>query len=175
MQPSILDRFDDALYEDLRRIARRHLRNERPDRTISTTELVHESFLRLQHQDVMDEGSRTAFLKGAASVMRFILVDHARQRRTAKRGGDRRQVTLEDALVAANDDADFIVELDDALTRFASLSPRAAQVVECRFFAGLSEEETAGALGITSRTVRRDWVKAKGWLYDALQSSFELG
>jgi len=174
MSPSILDKFDDSLYEDLRRIARRHLRNERADRTISTTELVHESFLRLRHQDVIDGGSRTAFLKGAASVMRYILVDHARERRTAKRGGERRRVTLDDALAVASDDAEFILELDDALTRFADLSPRAAHVVECRFFAGLSEEETADALGVTSRTVRRDWVKAKGWLYDALQTSFEL-
>ena len=174
MPPSILDRFDDALYDDLRQIARRHLRRERSDRTMMTTELVHEAFLRLRHQAVVDGSSRTAFLRGAASVMRYVLVDHARQRQAAKRGGERVQVTLDDALAAVDDDFGFILTLDDVLGRFAKLSPRAAQVVECRFFAGMNEDETAAALGVTSRTVRRDWIKAKGWLYDALQPAFDL-
>jgi RNA polymerase sigma factor (TIGR02999 family) len=102
--------------------------------------------------------------------MRRVLVDYARQHRAAKRGGEQRPVTLDEAAVAVEGRAETLIALDDALTRLASLDERLSRVVECRFFGGLTEEETADALQVTSRTVRRDWVKAKGWLYQEMQA-----
>jgi RNA polymerase sigma factor (TIGR02999 family) len=155
----------ELVYGELRRIARRQLSREGVGHTLETTALVHEAYLRLVDQSRAQFADRAHFFAVAAQMMRRVLIDHARRFRAQKRGGDLRRVDLDRAEVPLEERADTLVALDDALTRLAALSPRLAQVVECRYFGGMTEEETAAALGITDRTVRRDWVKAKGWLY----------
>jgi RNA polymerase sigma factor (TIGR02999 family) len=167
-EPDALDRLLPLVYEELRRIARRQLRREQAGHTLSTTALVHEAYFRLVDQVSVGWGDRGHFYAVAAQAMRRILVDHARSRRTAKRGGDRRRIPLEMMELPVEDRAELLVALDEALTRLSALDQRQARVVECRYFGGLTEEETAAALGVTARTVRRDWVKAKGWLYREL-------
>lgn len=156
-------------YEELHRIAQRHLLSERADHTLSATALVHEAYLRLVGQQVVDWKSRAHFFGVASRVCRRILVDYARRRLAEKRGGARGRVTLDTGLIAVEAQSDEILALNEALDRLAGLNERLSQVVECRYFGGLSEEQTAEVLGISIRTVRRDWVKAKGWLYDQLQ------
>lgn len=133
---------------------------------------MHEAYLRLVDQTRVTFEDRSQFLAVASIAMRRVLVDHARAHVADKRRGERVPLALDQDLpVAAADDerSELIVELDDALTRLASFDARLARVVECRYFGGLSEEETAEVIGTTARTVRRDWVKARGWLYDALR------
>lgn len=162
-----LDRLVPLLYPELRRIAGRvHAAN--PSDTLSPTALVHELYLRLAGDDRGGWESRSHFLAVAAVAMRHILVDRARERAAGKRGGGQRRVTLDEGVGAIAEQADTMLELDEALTQLAALDRRLAQVVECRFFGGMSEEETAVALGVTARTVRRDWVKARGLLHRAL-------
>ena len=162
-----LDRLFPLVYEELRRIAHRQLGRERSGHTLGTTALVHESYLKLVDQTRARWEDRAHFFAIAAGAMRRILVDYARRHRAAKRGGTR--VGLDDATLVADERADTLVALDEALTRLAEVDERLGRVVECRFFGGLSEEETAQALGVTARTVRRDWVKAKAWLHQALR------
>jgi RNA polymerase sigma factor (TIGR02999 family) len=172
------------LYDELRAIARRQLRRERASHTLSTTGLVHETFLRLVNQRGVRLQDRSQVFAIAARVMRRVLIDYARQHRAAKRGGTTQTITLERAEdsvrsepgvggsssdSAADDRAELLVALDEALSRLAVVDARLARVVECRFFGDLTEEETAAALGVTARTVRRDWVKAKDWLRRALE------
>jgi len=157
-----------AVYTDLRRMAHRHLRNERPDHTLGTTGLVHEAYFRLVDQNRIQWADRSHFFTVAAHAMRRILVDYARRLRTEKRGGAAGRVSLTDAMVAAEERADTLCALDEALNELGEIGERLKQVVECRFFAGLTEQETADVLGVTERTVRRDWIKAKGWLHRAL-------
>lgn len=152
------------LYDELRRIASRKLRSERPDHTLSTTALVHEAWLRMVDQTRAQWVSRAQFLAVASRAMRRILVDHARRVRAYRRGGGWERLALDDVEIPLEQRAGSLVALDDALQRLSELNPRLTQVVECRFFGGMTEEETAAALGVTDRTVRRDWVKAKGWL-----------
>ncbi|AHG88766.1 RNA polymerase sigma factor [Gemmatirosa kalamazoonensis] len=163
-----LDRLMPAAYDELRRIARRELRR-RPDDTLRTTALVHEAYLKLADADGAVWRDRPHFLAIASVAMRRILVDQARERCAVKRGGGRRAVTLDDDGIAVDEQAESLLALDEALTRLAATEPRLAHVVECRFFGGLSEEETAASLGVTARTVRRDWVKARGLLHRALR------
>jgi len=163
------DQLWQLTYEELHRIAQRHLLSERADHTLSATALVHEAYLRLVGQQDVDWQSRAHFFGVASRVCRRILVDHARRRLAQKRGGARGRVTLDTGLIAVETQSDEILALNEALERLVQLNERLAQVVECRYFGGLSEEQTAEALGISVRTVRRDWVKAKGWLYDQLQ------
>jgi RNA polymerase sigma factor (TIGR02999 family) len=162
-----VDRLLPVVYDELRRIAHRQLGHERSDHTLGTTALVHEAYFKLVDQTRARWEDRAHFFAVAARVMRRILVDYARQHRAAKRGGAR--VSLDDATLLADERADTLIALDEALTRLTDVDERLGRVVECRFFGGLTEEETAEALGITARTVRRDWVKAKGWLYQALR------
>jgi len=170
-----MDRLVPLVYEELARIAHRQLGLEVTGHTLSTTALVHEAYLRLVDQTRAQWADRAQFFGVAAHSMRRVLVDHARRHRAARRGGmHRRDVSL-DALdatdaasLAAGDRADILVALDEALERLAALDARQARVVECRFFGGLTETETAEALGVTPRTVARDWVKARGWLYQEL-------
>ena len=162
------DRLFDIVYDELRGIAHNALQRERPEHTLGTTDLVHEAYLKLVDQTRVAWHDRSHFFAVAARAMRRILVDYARRHGAAKRGGERRRVPLLDDSLSVDERADLLMELDDALNRLETLSPRLARVVECRFFAGLSEEETAHALGVTDRTVRRDWVKARGWLYREL-------
>jgi RNA polymerase sigma factor (TIGR02999 family) len=152
------------VYEELRRMARRALDGEQTGHTLDTTSLVHEAYLRLVDSTRIPWEDRSRFLAVCATAMRHVLIDHARRRRAQKRGQAPVAVDLDKVQLSVEDSVDTLVAMDDALTRLAALSPRLVQVVECRFFIGMTEEETAAALGVTSRTVRRDWLKAKGWL-----------
>jgi RNA polymerase sigma factor (TIGR02999 family) len=169
-----LGRLVPLVYGELRRVAHRQLAAERADHTLSTTAVVHEAYLRLVDQTRASWEDRAQFFAIAARIMRRVLVDYARRRRALRRGGARRPISLEDVAdagaVAAPDRAEEVVALDEALERLALLDERLSRVVECRFFAGLTLEETAQALGVTRRTVARDWVKAKGWLYQELRA-----
>ncbi len=158
----------DLTYEELRRIAQRYLYRERDDHTLSATALVHEAYLRLVDQTRIEFKDRAHFFAVASKVCRRILVDYARRRSAEKRGGERVKVTLDDASAVIDSQSDEVVALNEALDRLTALNERLGKVVEMRYFGGLSEEETAEVLGVTTRTVRRDWVKAKGFLYDAL-------
>jgi len=156
------------VYDELRRLAHRHLSREPAGRTLGTTELVHEAYLRLIDQTRVEWTGRAHFMAIAATAMRHILVDRARARRSLKRGGALAPVSLDGLNVATDEPADLLVALDEALDRLRELDERQARVVECRFFGGMTEEETAEALSAGLRTVKRDWAKAKGWLYHEL-------
>lgn len=156
------------IYDELRRLAHRHLQREATGHTLATTELVHEAFLRLVDQRRVQWSGRAHFLAVAATAMRRILVDHARGHRSLKRGGSLPRVSIESADLPTEERAELLLALDEALTRLRELDPRQAQVVECRFFGGMTEEETAEALGIGLRTAKRDWAKAKSWLYQEI-------
>jgi RNA polymerase sigma factor (TIGR02999 family) len=162
------ERLFPLVYADLRQMAHRHLAGERPDHSLATTDLVHEAYLRLVDQKRVEWADRAHFFGVAAQAMRRVLVDHARRHQAQKRGGKRQRVTLDDGLAVADERADLLVALDEALDRLTAVDERLARVVELRFFGGLTEPETAEVLGVTDRTVRRDWVKAKGWLHQAM-------
>jgi RNA polymerase sigma factor (TIGR02999 family) len=159
-----LDRLLPLVYADLRALAEREMRRESPGHTLQPTALVHETYLRLGGAPE-SAGDRTHFLAIAARAMRQVLVDHARRRDAAKRGGGAAPVTLTDGIGAGPLDFDEILALDRALE---ALDTRQRQVVECRFFAGMEESEIAAALDVSERTVRRDWAKARAWLYREL-------
>jgi RNA polymerase sigma factor (TIGR02999 family) len=177
--PIAWDRIVPLVYTELRAIAHRQLRRERESHTLNTTALVHEAFLRLADQTGIRWQSEAHFFAIAARVMRQVLVDYARYHRAAKRAGAHPPMEL-DAIAAresgttaidsllADERADLLVALEEALARLALRDRRLVRVVECRFFGGLTEQETAQALGVTARTVRRDWVTAKAWLQRAL-------
>ncbi|MBX3691558.1 MAG: sigma-70 family RNA polymerase sigma factor [Dokdonella sp.] len=157
----------DLFYGDLRRMARRERFRVGAGATLCTTALVNEAWLKLQRTPAWQD--QRHFLATAALAMRQVLVNDAQARFAAKRGEGKTPISLADAAVDAPDAADEqIVQVNDALEKLALLSPRLAQVVECRFFAGYSDVETAQALGLTDRTVRRDWIKARAWLYREL-------
>ena len=170
---SDVERMLPLVYEELRRIARRQLRHEGVGHTLNTTALVHEAYLRLAAPSHLDIGGRAEFLSIAAMAMRRVLIDYARQRTAQKRGGVQVRVELDDIEVAADGRAEQLVALDEALTALAASNPRLARVVDCRFFGGMSQEETALALQLTPRTVRRDWTKARMWLAMAMASEHE--
>lgn len=167
---SVVEQLVPLVYEQLRDMARRHLRGEQAGHTLSTTALVHEAYLRLVQVSELPEENRARFLAAASVAMRRVLLDYARSRKSDKRGGMLQRVDLNDAMVVASGDAGELLDLDDALTRLLDIAPRLVQVVECRFFGGMTEDETALALGTSVRTVRRDWLKAKGWLAAELAS-----
>jgi RNA polymerase sigma factor (TIGR02999 family) len=150
------------MYEDLRRIARRERLRVQAGATLQTTALIHEAYLKLQSSESFQNHEH--FLRACALAMRHILVNHARDRLALKRGGGAAKIALEDAPEAGAAPDEMIVHISEALQELAALNPRLAQVVECRFFAGYDDAETARALGLTDRTVRRDWVKARAWL-----------
>jgi RNA polymerase sigma factor (TIGR02999 family) len=158
-------------YDELRRIARAHLRREAPNHTLSATSLVHEAYLRLVDQTRVNWQNRSHFFGVASQACRRVLVDHARQRLAQKRGGGAAPVTLNEQLALTEDRTDEILAVNRALERLATVDERLCRLVEYRYFGGLSEEETAEVLGLSTRTVRRDWAKAKGWLYEELRSS----
>jgi RNA polymerase sigma factor (TIGR02999 family) len=161
------DRLYAAVYDDLRRIAHRQLQGERPDHTFGTTGLVHETYMKLADLDRMEWQDRGQFFRAAAGAMRRILVDYARKHRAARRGAVSPNDFLDNNAPAAQR-GDLLVAVDEALERLAGLSPRMSGVVECRFFGGLIEEETAEVLGVSARTVQREWVKSRAWLYSEL-------
>lgn len=158
------DRLFPLVYDSLRDLARRELRRERPDHTLSATALVHEAYLKLVQLDRIDWKGRAHFFGVCAPVMRQVLISHARSRNAVKRGAGAVKLPLADALAVAEERPDELVALDEALTRLEALSPRQARVVEARFFAGMSVEETAAALDISPATVKREWTAARAWL-----------
>jgi RNA polymerase sigma factor (TIGR02999 family) len=164
-----IDQLLPLVYDELRQIAHRLLLRENSGHTLTTTALVHESYLRLVDQRRVAWADRAHFFAVAAVAMRRILVDYARRQRASKRGAGNQPLPLDDAVVVADERAQEMLALDDALTRLAALNERLSRVVECRFFGGLTTEETAAALGVTPRTIERDWAKAKSWLYQALR------
>lgn len=163
-----LQRVFPVVYDELRRLAHRQLLGEPAGLTLHTTDLVHEAYLRLVAQDANRWKNRSHFLSIAAMAMRRILVDHARTYRSEKRGGGVPRVSLDTVDVPLEDRTEFLVALDEALERLRQLDARQASVVECRFFGGMTEAETAEALGVGLRTAKRDWVKARSWLYAEL-------
>lgn len=168
-EPSEYDAVLNLVYDELRRQARRYLRQERPGHTLQTTALVHEVYLKLVQQKHISWESRSHFFGIAARIMRQILIDYARTKHRAKRGGMMDKVPLENALTLRISDADFdLLELDEALTRLAAKDQHLACIVELRFFSGLDVEETASVLGISDSTVKRDWKIAKAWLHREL-------
>ena len=165
------DQLMPLVYAELHRLAHRHIKKERPGHTLQTSALVNEAFLRLVDQRGMHWQSRAHFFGIAAQMMRRILVDYARKRRFAKRGGNQLQVSLNEELLAAKQRSADVVLLDDALTQLAEVDDRKSKVVELKFFGGLSIEETAEALGVSPGTVMRDWTLAKAWLRRAMSKN----
>jgi RNA polymerase sigma factor (TIGR02999 family) len=168
-ESSAMERLFPLVYDELRQIAHRHMGRERVGHTLDTTGLVHEAYLKLVDQTRAQWSDRTHFFAVASNAMRRILVDYARRYQTDKRGSAPRRVSLADNMLVTEERADTLIAVDEALLELAQIDERLSRVVECRFFAGLTEEETAEVLGVTARTVRRDWTKAKGWLHVKLE------
>jgi RNA polymerase sigma factor (TIGR02999 family) len=161
------------VYDQLRAIARKRLAQEKPGHTLQATALVHEAYLKLQSHPSVLNADKARFLMAAAEAMRRILIDHARTRKRIKRGGEAKRTTMtvsDVADLAAVDDPEQIMALDEAIHRLEAEDAQAAQVVKLRFYGGLSVEETAAALGISDRTVKRDWQFARAWLFAALNT-----
>lgn len=163
-----LDELLPGVYDELRSIARRQLSLRAPGGTLSTTGLVHEAYLRLVDQSRVTWRDRGHLFALASVAMRHVLVDRARARTAHKREGALTRVPLDAEQIAAEDQAETLLLLNDAIDRLATIEPRLARVVDCRFFGGLSDEETAESLGVTTRTVQRDWCKARMFLRQAL-------
>jgi RNA polymerase sigma factor (TIGR02999 family) len=164
---SALDRLTPIVYDELHRLARRYMKHERPGHSLQTSALVNEAYLRLVDYERMQWQNRAHFFAVSAQLMRRILVDHAR-RHNLKRGGGVQHVALEEAAVVGGGQGPDLVALDDAMNSLARLDPRKVQVVEMRFFGGLSVEETAEVLKVSTVTVKRDWRAARAWLYREL-------
>jgi RNA polymerase sigma factor (TIGR02999 family) len=163
------------VYAELRRLAASYLRGEEPGHTLQPTALVHDAFLRLVGRSAPDCQNRSAFFGVAARLMRQILIDHARTRRALKRGGPVARLSLDENLIGSPEQDISLIALDHALERLAAADPRKSQVVELRFFGGLSVEETAEALEVSEKTVRRDWQFARVWLLRELSGEKDDG
>ncbi len=163
-----IDRLVPLVYRELREIAHRHLMQRRDSATLDTSALVNEAYLKLAGQSHVQLNDRVHFLSVAAVAMRHILTDRAKARRSIKRGGDRCRVTLDESTISVDDAPDALLQITDALDRVEMIDPRLARIVEYRFFGGLTNEEIAAALGITERTVERDWIKARMLLREML-------
>ena len=174
---SALTRGDDGaasklipiVYDELRRLAGSYMRRERADHTLQATALVHEAYLKLIEQRSVNWQSRAHFFGVSAQLMRRILIDHARGHTREKRGGEQKKVSLDEAFVFSEKQADELLAVDDSLNLLTKIDPRQARVVELRFFGGLSVEEAAEVLGVSPKTVKRDWSVAKAWLYADLK------
>jgi len=165
-----LDRLLPIVYDELRLLARAQLRREKPGHTLGATALVHEAYLRLSRRREIHPGDRGHFFAIAAQSMRRVLIDHARIRGARKRGSGQVALSLEHAgALLVEDGSDELLIIDDALQRLAHANPRAAQVVERRFFAGLTLDETADSLGLSKKTVQRDWTLARAWLQKEIE------
>jgi RNA polymerase sigma-70 factor (ECF subfamily) len=168
-----LDRLMPVIYEELRRIARRHMRAEGAGHTLQATALVNDVYIHLVDQQRVNWQNRAHFFGAAAQIIRRVLVDHARARHRLKRGGEALKVSLRDAMnIRAAVELD-VIALDEALSRLAEFDPKLERIVELRFFAGLSIEETAEALNSSAATVKRDWTTARAWLYREMKSSLD--
>ena len=167
-------RLFELLMPDLHRIAAGYFRRERPGHTLQPTALVHEAYLRLARRDSLDWRDRVHFFAMAAQMMRQILVDHARKHAAAKRGGNAVTLLLDEESAVSKQASFDLLALDDAMKQLASLDPRQSQIVELRFFGGLSIEETAQAVNISPATTKREWATARLWLYQAMSAGTEL-
>ncbi len=165
---SAFDRLLPIVYDELHRMAKRYMRQQDPGHTLRTTALIHEAYLRLVGQREKPGENRSHFFGVTAKAMRHILVDYARSRHSEKRGGQARQVSLDETAVVSTARARELVQLDDALEQLTKLAPRQGRVVELRYFGGLSVAETAEVLKVSPDTVMRDWSLAKAWLYKTL-------
>jgi len=162
------------VYQDLRNLARQYMRHERPDHTLQATALVHEAYLRLFNEEKIVWQNHQHFFVVAARQMRRILVDYARHTHAARRQGDRVKLTLEDLAAMPQLPDGMLIKLDDAMTDLEKIYPRPSQTVELRYFAGLSETETAAILGVSVTTIKRDWELAKAWLLNELAEKNSL-
>ena len=167
---SAADRLFPLVYQELHRLAETYMHRERKDHTLQPTALINEAYLRLAREDI-DWQNREHFIGVAANVMRRVLVDHARARNAAMRGGGLVRVELEDNVAVSEERSDEVLLLDDALTRLEALNPRQARVVELRYFGGLSVEQVASILGVAPRSVKRDWALARIWLFKEIQGT----
>jgi RNA polymerase sigma factor (TIGR02999 family) len=163
-----LDRLMPLVYGELRRIASRYMRRERESHTLQTTALVNEAYLRMVGKNNVDWQNRAHFFAVAAQVMRHLLIDHARARERVRRGADPQQISLDNEALVSEQKGEALLALDEALTKLAKIDERKVKIVELRYFGGLSAEETAEALGVSEITVKREWLKAKAWLYREL-------
>ena len=166
-----LDELMPLVYEELRRMAHRHMARERPDHTLQATALVNEVYLKMQDQRGAQWKNRSQFFAVAAKMMRHILVDYARRHSRTKRGGGAQQVTLDEGMLVSRDKAEELLALDEALRKLEQFDSRKSQVATLRFFAGLSVEETAEALSVSVETVTRDWRMARAWLRQELSAA----
>jgi RNA polymerase sigma-70 factor, ECF subfamily len=160
-----------AVYNELRRLAAHYMRRERPDHTLQATALVHEAFMKLTEQKNVDWQGKAHFFGVAANVMRRILIDYARARLRTKRGSGGQKLSLDEGLLLTESRSAELLAVNDAMDRLEKLDPRQARIVELRFFGGLSVEETAEVVGVSPKTVKRDWSLAKAWLYEDLRVS----
>lgn len=163
-----------VVYDELRRLAGSYMRRERVDHTLQATALVHEAYMKLVEQRSVNWQSRAHFFGVAAQLMRRILIDHARGHSRQKRGGEQQKVSLDEALIFSEQQAAELLAVDDSLNQLAKTDPRQAKVVEMRFFGGLSVEEAAEVLGVSPKTVKRDWSVAKAWLYADLKERYGI-
>jgi RNA polymerase sigma factor (TIGR02999 family) len=156
------------VYDELRDLAERYMRAQNPAHTLQTTALVNEAYIRLVAREAQGWESRAHFIGVAAKAMRSVLVDHARRRNAGKRGGARRRVPLEGAAILTEDPSDDLLAIDEALSRLSATDEQKGRVVELRFFGGLTNDEAASVLGVSSATVKREWRFARAWLYNDL-------
>ena len=161
------------VYDELRRLAARCLQRERENHTLQATALVHEAYLKLTAQRSAKWQNRAQFFALAAQAMRRILVDYARTQQRIRRGGKQQKVTLDEALVVSPDRTEELIAVHESLSRLEKLDPRQSHIVELRYFGGLTVEEVAEVLGVSSKTVRREWNSAKAWLYGDLKDGHE--
>jgi len=167
-QRGVLDELMPLVYDELRRIAARYLERERPDHTLQPTGLVHEAYLRLVNQKQVDWRNRAQFFGLAASMMRRILVNHAEAKRAEKRGGKREKISLDEVTIVLREDMIDLLELDEALHRLEEFDKLKSEIVELKFFGGLTIEEIAELTQTSTATVEREWAFARGWLYKNL-------
>ena len=163
-----LDKLMPLIHEELRRLAHHYMSHERPGHTLQTTALVNEAYLRLVNRKGVHWQNRAHFFAIAATLMRSILVDHARSHAYAKRGGDARKITIDEAMIVSQERAAEVVALDDVLKQLANFDPQQSRIVELRFFGGLTIDETAEVLGLSPATIKREWSTARAWLYREL-------
>ena len=161
------------LYNELHRLAMHYMRSERPGHTLQATALVNEAYLKLVDQKEANWENRAHFIAVAAQVMRNVLIDHARSRQRIKRGGMQQKVPIEDVVLISEEQTDDLIALDSALERLAKIDARQSRIVELRYFGGLTVEQTAEVLGISPKTVKRDWAVARAWLHRELRSTQE--
>lgn len=172
---SVHEQLYPLIYEELKRIAYTHMNRQSPDHTLSKTELVHEAYLKMIDQTKIDFKDKSHFMAIASNCMRQILIDYARKKQAKKRGGKQKDLTYIDQLFNDHDQkTEELLGIDKALDRLAKLNERLSKVVEMRFFGEMTIDETARALDISQSTVKRDWMKARGWLYKELKGRFEI-